>query len=140
MSNFWRNWMRLWCIGVGVFGAVLSAGASDVTSGPAHFLLDVLNGSGSISPSPELRFSLAVLGAVTIGWSVVLFGAIEVAASLAEKGRTLWGWLTAGVVTWYVIDGALSVMTGFGLNVVPNSILLATFLLPLLLAGVLKRD
>jgi hypothetical protein len=140
MSDFWRNWMRLWCIGVGLFGIVLAAGASGLTSGPAHFVLDVLNGPASISPSPELKFSLAVLGAVTIGWSIILFGAIEAAASLAEKGRELWGWLTAGVVTWYVIDGTLSMMTGFGLNVVPNSILLATFLLPLLLTGVLKRN
>ena len=46
--------------------------------------------------------------------------------------------LTAAVVIWFVIDGALSAATGFALNTLPNTALAIAYLVPLLASGVLK--
>jgi hypothetical protein len=51
----------------------------------------------------------------------------------------LWNAITAGMVTWFVIDCSLSIATGFGLNVVPNSVLAGMYLVGLRASGALKQ-
>ena len=86
-----------------------------------------------------LRFSLAVMGAVSIGWAVTLFFFLRAAIDLGGQGRPLWNAITAGMVSWFVIDSALSVATGFGLNVVPNIALALMYIVGLIASGALKR-
>ncbi|MFN3521123.1 MAG: hypothetical protein ACK4YQ_02660 [Phenylobacterium sp.] len=138
MNAFWRNWMWGWCAAVGLFGAVLALGGLPATGEPARLLLDVLNGPAPVALDGALRFSVAVLGAVTIGWSLTLAAAIRAALELGEGAGPVWRLTLAGVVGWFVIDSILSVATGFALNVVPNLILLATFLWPLQRSGALR--
>lgn len=137
MSTFWRNWLSIWCWAVGLFGVVLAGGAFAATSGPARLLLDILNGSADIALDGAMPFGLAVLGAVTLGWSLTLMAAIQAADQLGARGRSVWVMLIGGVTAWFVIDSALSIATGFGLNVIPNTLLAATFLVPVLRSGVL---
>ena len=86
-----------------------------------------------------LRFSLAVMGAVSIGWAVTLFFFVRAAIDLGGQGRPLWDAITASMVSWFVIDSALSVATGFGLNVVPNIALALMYIVGLIASGALKR-
>jgi hypothetical protein len=139
MSGFWRSWLIGWCGAVGLFGVVLAGGASEATSGPTRIVFDLLNGPGELVLAPLLRFSLAVLGAVTIGWSVTLLAAIRAASQLGKSGRPIWMLITVSVLSWYVIDSSLSIATGFGLNAVPNTGFVAAFLLPVIRSGVLGR-
>ena len=46
--------------------------------------------------------------------------------------------MTSSVLTWYVIDSLLSIATGFGLNALPNTVLMAGFLFPVIRSGVLR--
>lgn len=133
MTRFWRNWLTVWCWAVGLFGVVLIGGAFEATSGPTRMLFGVLNPDAPpLVPDEPMRFSLAVLGAVTLGWSITLHAAIEAAEMLGARGEPIWRLVTLSVVVWYVVDSALSVATGYGLNVAPNTLFLATYLLPAL--------
>lgn len=138
MSRFWRNWMIAGCWAVGLFGVILAASAFEATVGPTRLMFGLLNGRVAFDPDAHLRFSLAVLGAVTIGWSLTLAAAIWAAHLLGAQSRPVWALVTVALAAWYVIDTALSVATGFGLNAIPNTIFLAVFLLPIIRSGVLK--
>jgi hypothetical protein len=86
-----------------------------------------------------MRFTLAAMGCVSIGWAVTMFLMIRAAFLLGAQATPIWMGLTAGVVTWFVTDSSLSVATGFGLNVVPNTVLMVTYLIAILGSGALKR-
>jgi hypothetical protein len=118
MTQFWRSYFIIWVASIGLFGAVLAGGAFEATSAPVRFVLTSLNGPGDLTFTPVLRFSLALMGAA---------------------GRPLWNAITAGMVTWFVIDCSLSIATGFGLNVVPNSVLAGMYLVGLRASGALKQ-
>lgn len=130
MSNFWRTWLRVWCVAVGAFGALLAAGAFEATRGPVMLLYAILGGSQPVF-DPALAFSVGLMGAVTIGWSVTFYAAFEAAHALGAQGARIWRLITASVLAWYVIDGAISALTGFALNIAPNTALLIGYLIPL---------
>ncbi len=138
MSTFWRNWLLVWSVGVAIFGLVLAGGAFEATSGPVSLIYQGLQGPGDLTFDPAMRFTLAVMGCVSIGWAVTMFLMIRVAYSLGDRARPIWIGLTAGVVTWFVTDSSLSVATGFGLNVIPNAGLIVTYLVAILGSGALK--
>ncbi|MDX2229521.1 MAG: hypothetical protein NW220_07780 [Leptolyngbyaceae cyanobacterium bins.349] len=138
MSNFWRNWMNVWCGAIGLFGIVLVGGSLDITSVPVRFLFNLLNRSDEFVLTPHLRFSLIVLGAVTIGWSLTLFAAIQAVHQLDKpSSKTIWMVIALSVMSWYIIDSSLSIATGFWLNAIANTSFIVTFLIPVLGSGVL---
>lgn len=139
MSAFWRSWLVVWCGGVLIFGLVLAGGAFEATSGPVSMIYAGLQGPSPLVLDPAMRFTLAVMGCVSIGWAVTMLLVVLAAAKLGSNARPIWAGLTAGVATWYVIDSALSVATGFGLNVIPNSLLMATYLIAIVASGALRR-
>ena len=140
MSAFWRVWFFAWCLSVGLFGVVLAGGALEATSGPVRFVLSNLHGPTPASFDATLRFSLAVMGAVLIGWAVTLFVLVRAALDQPQNARPLWNAMSAGMATWFVIDSTLSVATGFGLNVAPNIVLAGMYVVGLLGSGVLRRN
>lgn len=140
MTNFWRSYFILWVASIGLFGVVLAGGAFEATSAPVGFILTSLQGPGDLTFTPVLRFSLALMGAVTIGWAATLYGLVRAACTMGESGRPMWNAITAGMVTWFVIDCSLSIATGFGLNVVPNTILAGMYFFGLRASGALKQN
>lgn len=139
MSGFWRTWLFVWCLGVVLFGLVLAGGAFEATSAPVRWVLESLQGPGEVVFDPTLRFSLAVMGCVSIGWAVTMLAIILLAFRMGEKAGSLWSAVTLGVVVWFVTDSALSVATGFGLNVIPNVVLLATYLIGVVAGGAFRK-
>lgn len=137
MSSFWRNWFMLWCLSIGIFGVVLAGGAVEATAAPVQAILSLLSGGSAITIDQTLRFSLGVMGAVSIGWAVTLHLMIKAAIPLGAQGRPFWNAITAGMMSWFLIDSALSVATGFALNVVPNTLLLLAYLIGLRGSGAL---
>ncbi len=140
MTTFWRTWLMVWATGIIVFGAVIAGGAFEATSGPIRFIYESLQGPGPITFDAPMRFNQGVLGGVTIGWGITVLLMLQAAADLGEKGRPFWVAITAGIAAWFVIDSALSIATGFALNVIPNLALLAGFIIPMLATGKLKKS
>ncbi len=139
MTGYWRNWFKIWCLAVGVFGLVLAGGAFSATDGMVRYLIAVLNPAADPAMTDTLRFAVALMGAVTLGWALTLHAAICAAAWLGADGAPVWRLLVLSLIGWYVIDSSLSLATGFGLNAVPNTVLLVTFLWPVWRSGLLGR-
>jgi hypothetical protein len=138
MPKFWRNWLTGWCGAVALFGLVLTGAAFAATSGPTRLLFALLNGPSPLDLDAQMRFTLAVLGAVTFGWSLTLVAAIQAAHQLDQRGRPVWRQITLSVLAWFVVDSGLSVATGYGLNAIPNTIFVLGFLAPVIRSGVLR--
>lgn len=138
MSGFWRNWFSGFCLSLLLFGVILAGGAFDSTTGPVRWLLTLLGGRADITFDPPLRFSLAVLGAVSIGWAIAFYYTIGAAIDLGPAGRPLWRGMTVAILVWFVIDSSLSVATGFALNVIPNLLLLGQYFIGVRGSGVMK--
>lgn len=135
MTAFWKNWLKLWCIFVAGFGAVLASGGLPAFDGLTLRILGLVGGEPEFFAAQPTRFATALMGAVTLGWGLTILGLLD---AIEAAGASAWRRLTAAVLAWFVIDSALSVATGFPLNVVPNTGLLATFLVPVLASGALK--
>ena len=135
MTAFWRNWLKVWCAAVLLFGVLLAGAAFEPTSGPTRFVLRLLGGPPDLAFDQTHRFGMALLGAVTIGWAITLFATIDAALRLGPAGRPVWRTLTIAVVAWYVIDSGLSIATGYGLNALSNTLFLVAFLIPVRASG-----
>ena len=139
MTGMWKMWMRVWFGAALAFGAVLSLAAVPGADGPARLVLSTVAGdpeAGALLDLPAMRFAIGLQGALTIGWMLTLMAAVQGAEAV---GPVLWRKILIGVIAWCVIDNAISIMTGFGLNAVSNTLLTIGFLIPVLGSGVLKR-
>lgn len=139
MTGFWRQWMAVWRLSVAGFGLILAGGAFEATSGPARMIFALLGEALPLEMPATLRFSIALIGAVTLGWWLTLEAAFRAIDLLGDRAGPVWRALTLSVAGWYLIDGALSAATGFALNIVPNTGLLAGYLIPVLATGVLRK-
>jgi len=139
MSAFWQAWFQFWLISMVVFALAVAGGALPATEAPFRLGLMLVNGGVPVELDPALRFVTGILGGVFLGWIVMMALALRQAATLGAAGRPLWQAATVGMLTWYILDSTLSVLTGFALNVVPNSLALVTFLIGIAGSGVLVR-
>lgn len=128
MSQFWKNWLDVWCYLVILFGALLACAAFPQTDAPAHTLFVTLNPNVAAEFNQTERFGIGLMGAVTIGWGLTLFYLIRAAH---KYGPPLWQNITIVAIIWYVVDGYISYATGFGLNIVSNTILMAGLFIPI---------
>ncbi len=137
MTKPWTTAMILWSWSVILFGAVLVAGIFPPLQGINHFLFDLMSQkTGSLGTfTPELQFSVGLMGAVTLGWGLTV---LAVAQAVTEPNPALWRGITRALIVWFVIDGAISVMTGFGLNAVSNTLLLGGYLFIMIRSGAQK--
>lgn len=130
MTGNFQTQMTLWCGAVMVFGLVLVGGAFDATSAGVYALFDILDGPGPIAYEPVLRFSLALMGAVTLGWGATVLAVVRGTAAMpASQTAPMWRMITLAILLWYVVDSALSIATGFWLNAVSNTVLIIWYLL-----------
>jgi len=130
--------MIVWCWAVIVFGLVLAGAGFEATSGPTRMAFALLGPAHPLPPmlDPTLRFSIGLMGAVTLGW-----GATMLATVIAGDGSPrLWRAITVGVVTWFVVDSTLSCATGFPLNAVSNTVLLVGYLIAMRGIGVFSPN
>lgn len=113
-----------------VFGLVLMGGAFETTSAGVTALFAILDGSGTLSWQPELRFALALMGAVTLGWGATVLAVVRGTAQMpAAQSLALWRGITAALLLWYVVDSTLSIATGFWRNALSNTVLIGWYLL-----------
>jgi hypothetical protein len=136
MQGIWQKVMIGWGLFVALFGAVLSGGGFAGLDGPALALMERMGGDVPVVDAP-LRFALGLMGAVTLGWGLTVLAVASVSHLLGtDVSRVLWQRIGAALLLWYVIDCAISISTGFGLNAASNTVLLGSFLLIAWRAGV----
>jgi hypothetical protein len=139
MQGFWTTWMMVWCGATLVLGLVMAGGAFPATDMPARLYYSLVSGF-SLEPgfldAAGLRFTVGVLGAVLIGWAIAIYALIAAADS---AGAPAWRGLTASMASWFVIDCTISVLSGFPLNAAANTVFLVTYLVPVIVSGVLGQ-
>ncbi|MFM5915699.1 MAG: hypothetical protein ACKOPR_13340 [Chakrabartia godavariana] len=139
MKDSDRTWLTLWAWGVVIFGLALAAFALPATEAPGRLMFDILGNSVPADPDAHLRFAVGLMGCVTMGWGVTFLAAFRAAWALpAGQARPIWRLIVTGALAWFIPDSLLSVATGFALNAVSNTVLLALLLVPLMRSGVLK--
>lgn len=130
MNGKWQAQMQLWCGAVMIFGLVLIGGAFEATSAGVNALFAILDGPGPMTWDPVLCFSLALMGAVTLGWGATVLAVVRGTAGMpAAQALALWRGITTALLLWYVVDSALSVATGFWRNALSNTVLIGWYLL-----------
>jgi hypothetical protein len=140
MSPFWQAWFRLWLISMILFALLVAGGALPATDAPLRLGLSLVSMGPAAELTPAARFTTGVLGGVFLGWMVMFWLVVRQAIAMGRAGRPLWVAATAAIIAWYVLDSTLSVQTGFGLNLVPNTLALGTFLVGLAGSRVLARE
>ncbi len=139
MSAFWKNWLTLWCLGAGLFGLILYGAGFASTTGPTAMFFELIGNPLPAEPDRYLRFTLSLMGAVTLGWMITFYAICRAAWSLdAVAARPLWRAAALAIGVWYVIDSYVSITTGFPLNAVSNTALAGAILLPILASGQLR--
>ncbi|WP_017670486.1 hypothetical protein [Blastomonas sp. AAP53] len=130
MNGKWQAQMQLWCGAVMIFGLVLMGGAFPASSAGVNMLFAILDGPGPLTFDPALRFALALMGAVTLGWGATLLAVVRGTREMSgAQSLALWRGITAALLMWYIVDSALSVATGFWRNALSNTVLIVWYLL-----------
>lgn len=138
MTTFWRNWLRFLCVGIAVFGLVMLGTGWPASDGAARAVFALFGSPLPVEPDRYLRFTASLIGAVTLGWAVVLYAAFRALWALDHAtAAPIWRALTLGAVIWYVTDSAASIANGFALNAVSNTLIMALLFVPVLQAKVL---
>ncbi len=136
MHGFWKRWMEGWCWVVLAFGAILALVAWPATAAPGRFVFALIGrdpATDALLVQPGMRFAVGLMGALTIGLGLMVYGSVRAGANAAG-----WKAVTSAMVVWFVIDSAISISTGFPLNAVSNTLLMAGYLSPVLGSGVLS--
>lgn len=137
MTDFWRSYFTAWSIFIMVFGLVLAGAGLPATDGIATLIFGII-GASDLDWTPVLRFSVALMGCVTLGWGITLLVAIRAAIALGAQSAGVWRGILYSMLVWYGLDSGLSVATGFWMNAVSNTFIAIAFIVGLIGSGVLK--
>lgn len=115
-----------------VTGLALALSAVPALNIGVRLLTDLLvwpfNGAETLAAS-ETRLALAIGGGVMLGWGLMIW---QLAGEPLERAPdAVRGIIRASVLGWFVVDSAASVAAGAALNILPNLVFLALFLLPM---------
>jgi hypothetical protein len=136
MSAFWKNWLNLWCAGVTLFGVILALTAFAPTDGLARLVFTLFQTPLPNNMDNLHRFSIGLMGAVTMGWGMTLYVAFQ-AAHLLDPAHAprIWRSVTIVALIWYVVDSYISVATGYWMNAVSNTLIMALYLIAIWRSG-----
>ena len=136
MNSFWQKWLSVWAVGVTIFGLVLAGGAFEATDGLTRALFSLFGMPMPDNADAHHRFAIGLMGAVTMGWGLTYFAAFKALGALERAtAAPIWRGLIGASLVWYVVDSFISIATGFWMNAVSNTIVIA-----LLLIAVIKSD
>jgi hypothetical protein len=128
--DFWSRWLLVAAGLVFLFGL-----AFIVAARPVQVLFETLYytpNTGSELGADEAAyvvFMQGVLGAVMIGWAIVL--ALVARGPFRRADPSAWNMLAVSLVVWFVADTGHSLSTGYWQNAVLNVGLLLLFAVPL---------
>lgn len=139
MNDFWKRWLTVWAWGVILFGLLL-AGAGFAATDALAMKTFQLFGVAPFQPDMMHRFSIGLMGAVTMGWGITYAAAFRALHHLsAPQAAPIWRHLTAGSLLWYLIDSWISVANSVAFNAVSNTVVIVLYLIPALRSGVMTR-
>ena len=138
MTAFWKRWLNIWALVVAAFGLVLAGAGWPATDGGARLAMEIMGGSGAFAGfDTDLRFAVALMGAVTLGWGLTSFVLFQALFALEARAVPYWRMVLGFALTWYVVDSAASVANGYPLNALSNTVFIVLLAIPLVASGAL---
>jgi hypothetical protein len=129
--RFWQLWLAAVSVIVGLSGLALAA-IPALGSRLFGWLLfgspSALTGLGSTADA-YIRLAHGVLGAVMFGWAIALL--MLVLGPFGRRSRFAWSAIAVSVAAWFVVDTALSLISGFWPNAALNAVFAILFAIPL---------
>lgn len=129
--NFWRKWLLVTSIFTALFGLAMVL-LQDLMDAIVWHPLLFYNSNLDKTFSPEIlhyvHLVYGILGAVMVGWGVLLF--FYVKNYFASGDRQVWLALVLSVGTWYVIDSVFSIAMGYWPNAALNTVFGLLFFIP----------
>jgi hypothetical protein len=123
--QFYKSWLKITAIVVGVAGPVFFLGSMVSTSEAARLMLDVLSwpldGQQSFA-EPTTRFLSALAGGFLLGWGVMIWflsGPVYDAAPEGVRRAVV-----IGLLAWFILDSTGSIASGHASNALFNVIVL----------------
>jgi len=115
-----------------VTGLALALAAVPALNIGVRLLTDLLvwplDGAETLAAS-ETRLALAIGGGVMLGWGLMIW---QLAGDALERAPdAVRAIIRSSVLGWFVVDSAGSIAAGAALNVLPNLVFLALFLIPM---------
>lgn len=131
LPRLWHAWLQVAVAGVGLFGLACVV----LPDAIAAFFNLLIFGRTWLPPefgaaaAPYLTFVYGVLGAVMLGWAVLMMMVLEGPFRRGERA----GWLMIAVpmATWFAVDTTWSLATGYWQNAVLNGAFALAFGVPL---------
>ena len=137
MQNHWStSVLKLAAATTILFGVMLALIAFPPLSAPATWFTDLViwpfDGQQPIAAT-EARLYGVVLGGVMMGWGVMQWMVLtQLHPSDPILARKL---MMNSAIVWFVVDSTGSVIVGGALNVLPNAVLLAMIVLPIVMTA-----
>lgn len=132
VSAFWCNWLIAVAIAISLFSALLllAPPVGQLVFDAIYFFTLEPQPLPAARETAYLRFTNGVLGAVMIGWMVL----IAIVANGPFRRGEAWAWtaIAASVGVWYVTDTTFSLANGVTGNALFNTAVVAAFAVPLL--------
>lgn len=138
MSGFWRTWVTVWCWAILGVGVMFAAGAFPATEAGVRLFYDAIYwpiDGAQVFADGMLRATIAILGAVMIGWALTM---LALTREAAHGGARVWRALTVAIAAWFLVDSALSVLMGIPVNALSNTLFVAPFLIAMFASGALR--
>ena len=131
-SALHKNWLKVAAIIVGSFGPVFFFGSIYGFSEPARLSLDILSwpiDGATTFEHPDTRFLSALTGGFLFGWGVTIWCLATWVYDLAPEGVRKSA--VCGLLAWFALDSAGSILSGNESNALFNVIVLAAAVGPL---------
>jgi hypothetical protein len=129
--RLWRLWLLSAVAGVGVFGLTCVL-LPDVIAAFFNLLIfgrTVLPTGFGLAAAPYLSFVYGVLGAVMLGWAVLMMMVVE--GPFRRGERAGWHMIALPFGVWFVVDSTWSLSTGYWQNALLNAAFALAFAIPL---------
>lgn len=132
MFRFWHRWLQAGYVILTLFGLAFAfLGTSSLFAPSVGPILAAFWPGGEIPANTQdfAFFAFGIAGALTaalgeLGWFVARY-------AIAQRQRWAWNGLVASLLVWYLVDGAISIWAGAGINVVFNTVFFAILAVPL---------
>ena len=125
------TWLKVTSLFIVLLGLLVALGAHPSTSLPATLLADTvfwpLDGAQAID-TQAARVLAAIAGGVMVGWGVMMWLVVDRLLHADPKLARLL--IIEATLAWYIVDSTGSFVSGAGVNVLLNTVLMLTIVLP----------
>lgn len=130
-NEFASTWLKLTSLLVVLLGLLVALGAHPATALPATWLADLVfwpfDGRQGLD-ADAARVLAAIGGGVMVGWGVMMWLVID-RLHAVDPGLTRL-LLIESTLAWFLVDSTGSFVSGAGVNVLLNTVLMLAIVLP----------